>query len=160
MTLANIFRGTAVDGALLLRCRHGLASFVGQHPSIYLPPARLKHRWDTFVRPSVRGYEIRTRTRHPWARLHIVIEGYPRSANSFAVAAFRLAQPRFMHIAHHRHGYPCRGGLLSSCRASVAFLIRVRSMVQIHLGPLRVTSCYAYSLNSPSRGCITSDPRS
>jgi len=33
----------------------------------------------------------------------IVIEGYPRSANTFAVAAFLLAQPRPVNIAHHLH---------------------------------------------------------
>ena len=34
----------------------------------------------------------------------IVIEGYPRSANTFAVAAFQLAQGREVEIAHHLHG--------------------------------------------------------
>ncbi|MBW2123995.1 MAG: hypothetical protein JRH07_19420 [Deltaproteobacteria bacterium] len=33
----------------------------------------------------------------------IVIEGYPRSANTFAVAAFLLAQGRPARIAHHLH---------------------------------------------------------
>lgn len=33
----------------------------------------------------------------------IVIEGYPRSANTFAVAAFQLAQGRQVEIAHHLH---------------------------------------------------------
>jgi hypothetical protein len=33
-----------------------------------------------------------------------VIEGYPRSANTFAVAAFQLAQGREVEIAHHLHG--------------------------------------------------------
>lgn len=33
----------------------------------------------------------------------IVIEGYPRSANTFAVAAFLLAQPRPVKVAHHLH---------------------------------------------------------
>ena len=33
----------------------------------------------------------------------IVIEGYPRSANTFAVVAFRLAQGREIEIAHHLH---------------------------------------------------------
>lgn len=33
----------------------------------------------------------------------IVIEGYPRSANTFAVAAFQLAQDREVEIAHHLH---------------------------------------------------------
>ena len=33
----------------------------------------------------------------------IVIEGFPRSANTFAVNAFRLAQQRPIKIAHHKH---------------------------------------------------------
>jgi hypothetical protein len=33
----------------------------------------------------------------------IVIEGYPRSANTFTVVAFRLAQGREIQIAHHLH---------------------------------------------------------
>jgi hypothetical protein len=33
----------------------------------------------------------------------IVIEGYPRSGNTFAVVAFRLAQGRQIEIAHHLH---------------------------------------------------------
>ncbi|RMG27959.1 MAG: hypothetical protein D6732_19595, partial [Methanobacteriota archaeon] len=37
------------------------------------------------------------------ARTEIVIEGYPRSANTFAVVAFRLAQNRPVKIAHHLH---------------------------------------------------------
>jgi hypothetical protein len=32
-----------------------------------------------------------------------VIEGYPRSGNTFAVAAFRLAQKRPVQLAHHVH---------------------------------------------------------
>jgi hypothetical protein len=33
----------------------------------------------------------------------IVIEGFPRTANTFAVRAFRLAQPGEVRIAHHLH---------------------------------------------------------
>ncbi len=33
----------------------------------------------------------------------IVIEGYPRTGNTFAVAAFKLAQPRPLEIARHTH---------------------------------------------------------
>jgi hypothetical protein len=41
----------------------------------------------------------------PWVRrtTEIVIEGYPRSGNTFAVVAFRLAQGREIEIAHHLH---------------------------------------------------------
>ena len=41
----------------------------------------------------------------PWVRrtTEIVIEGYPRSGNTFAVVAFRLAQGREIEMAHHLH---------------------------------------------------------
>jgi hypothetical protein len=42
---------------------------------------------------------------HHWVSRtsEIVIEGYPRSANTFAVAAFQLAQDRDVQVAHHLH---------------------------------------------------------
>jgi hypothetical protein len=42
---------------------------------------------------------------HCWVSrtTEIVIEGYPRSGNTFAVVAFRLAQGREIEIAHHLH---------------------------------------------------------
>jgi hypothetical protein len=41
----------------------------------------------------------------PWVSrtTEIVIEGYPRSGNTFAVVAFRLAQGREIKMAHHLH---------------------------------------------------------
>jgi hypothetical protein len=33
----------------------------------------------------------------------LVIEGFPRSGNTFAVVAFRMAQERSFHVAHHLH---------------------------------------------------------
>ncbi|MDJ0744593.1 MAG: hypothetical protein QNJ32_14710 [Xenococcaceae cyanobacterium MO_167.B27] len=33
----------------------------------------------------------------------LVIEGFPRSANSFSVTAFRRLQPKQIKIAHHHH---------------------------------------------------------
>jgi hypothetical protein len=41
----------------------------------------------------------------PWVcrTTEIVIEGYPRSGNTFAVVAFRLAQGREIKMAHHLH---------------------------------------------------------
>lgn len=42
---------------------------------------------------------------HPWVSrtTEIVIEGFPRSANTYAVVAFRLAQGRKIKMAHHLH---------------------------------------------------------
>jgi hypothetical protein len=37
------------------------------------------------------------------SRTRLVIEGFPRCANTFAVIAFQLAQPRPVQLAHHTH---------------------------------------------------------
>ncbi len=72
----------------LARWSRRLGSVIAQHPSIYLPLARLRR--------ANRDWLIRRDT-------EVVIEGFPRSANSFTVAAFRLAQPRQLRMAHHSH---------------------------------------------------------
>lgn len=62
-------------------------------PWIFLPTVRF--------RPALQPRE----DPHHWVcrTTEIVIEGYPRSANTFAVAAFQLAQNREIEIAHHLH---------------------------------------------------------
>ncbi len=61
-------------------------TLVGAYPAVALPLAR----WRRHGEPVGPGTDV-------------VIEGYPRSANSFAVAAFRHAQPEPVRIAHHVH---------------------------------------------------------
>jgi hypothetical protein len=60
---------------------------------IFLPTVRF--------RPALREPE----DPRPWVSrtTEIVIEGYPRSGNTFAVVAFRMAQDREIEIAHHLH---------------------------------------------------------
>ena len=53
----------------------------------------------------------------------IVIEGYPRSANTFAVAAFVYSQGRDVSIARHTHA-PAQLILAVNARLPVIFLIR------------------------------------
>ena len=59
---------------------------VAQYPALALPLARRRGHGEVVGE----GTEI-------------VIEGYPRAASSFAVAAFRAAQQRPVAIAHHVH---------------------------------------------------------
>jgi hypothetical protein len=61
--------------------------------SLYLAAARF--------RPALREPE----DRRPWVSrtTEIVIEGFPRSGNTVAVVAFRLAQGRKIKMAHHLH---------------------------------------------------------
>src|SRR5262245_65181203 len=75
----------------LKRARRRLRGWLGQHPALYLPLARGFRR----------AYDGSRKTVGPETEL--VIEGFPRCGNSFAVAAFSLAQPRPVRIAHHLH---------------------------------------------------------
>lgn len=53
----------------------------------------------------------------------IVIEGYPRSGTSFAVAAFTVAQPRPVKVAHHHHA-PAQ--IIVAARWSIPALVVMR----------------------------------
>ena len=66
--------------------RFALRLVLGRSPTVYFGIQRL--------RPDCRNLLVKKDT-------EIVIEGYPRSANTFAVAAFLLAQGRPVKIAHH-----------------------------------------------------------
>lgn len=101
-----------------LRQRVQLALF--QRPHLY-------HMVQT-LRPSRRPLLVRPDT-------DIVIEGFPRCGNTFAYAAFVLAQPKELRVAHHTHsptqilmadryGIPCLALLRHPCEALVSALIR------------------------------------
>ena len=53
----------------------------------------------------------------------IVIEGFPRCGNTFAVFAFRQAQNRLRNIAHHCHSSP---QILAAARRKIPALVLVR----------------------------------
>lgn len=57
----------------------------------------------------------------------LVIEGYPRSANTFIVVALRLAASRPLNLAHHVHG-PAQ--LEAAANLGVPALVPVRHPVQ------------------------------
>ncbi len=67
-------------------------SHMGQYPRVFLPLARRRSGLDYDGMERVIG-----------TGTEAVIEGYPRSGNTFAVAAFRLAQERPVQLAHHLH---------------------------------------------------------
>jgi hypothetical protein len=80
---------------------------VAQYPTLAIPLARL------------RGHGV------PFGpRTEIVIEGFPRSANSFAVAAFARAQGRKSQIAHHVHA-PAQ--VIAAARAGVPAIVLIRN---------------------------------
>ncbi|MCS3861659.1 hypothetical protein GGP86_001437 [Salinibacter ruber] len=56
----------------------------------------------------------------------IVIEGYPRSASSFAVGAFRYAQSASINVAHHLH-VPAQ--IVRGCELGIPTILLVRHPV-------------------------------
>ena len=75
-------------GTKFKRARRKFFSFVGQYPGLALPLIRLYPKWYQSV--------IKKDT-------ELVIEGFPRSANTFSVLAFKQAQKNPVNLAHHLH---------------------------------------------------------
>ena len=78
-----------MTSVVLRRYRHVLRSQVAVHPLPYLTFARLKYRGPS---PKVIAPDT-----------ELVIDGYTRSASTFAVYAFQMAQLRPVRLAHHLH---------------------------------------------------------
>lgn len=71
------------------RVRHRVRSTVSEHPRLYLPFARRKYPGPS---PRVIGEDTA-----------VVIDGYTRSASTYAVYAFQVAQLDPVPMAHHLH---------------------------------------------------------
>jgi hypothetical protein len=91
------------------RVRHRLRTRVSERPSVYLPFARRKYR-----RFSPRPIGDDT---------EMVLDGYTRSASTFAVYALQLAQPRPVRLAHHLHA-PAQ--LIAGVRAGLPTVLVIR----------------------------------
>lgn len=91
------------------RLRHALRTRISEHPALYLPFARRKYPGPS---PEVIGAET-----------ELVIDGYTRSASTFAVYALQLAQDRPVRIAHHLHA-PAQ--LIAAARMGVPALVLIR----------------------------------
>jgi len=86
---------------------YDLKTLVARYPPLALPIARLR-----------RGHgEVVSRD------TEIVIEGFPRTGSSFAVAAFRRAQDRPVRVAHHVHA-PAQ--VMVAVRRHVPALVLIR----------------------------------
>lgn len=94
---------TAKDS--LRRAAYEAKTVVARYPSLALPIARRRH-----------GIPFGAET-------EIVIEGFPRSGTSFAVAAFHLAQHRPVNVACHVHA-PAQ--VTAAVKAAVPALVVVR----------------------------------
>jgi hypothetical protein len=95
---------------LIGRLHHLVRTVVSEHPSIYLPFARRKYPGPS---PEVIGPETR-----------FVIDGYTRSASTFAVYAFQLAQQRPVRMAHHLHA-PAQ--LIAAAKRGIPALAVIRA---------------------------------
>ena len=82
---------------------------VFEYPAVYLPFARRKYPGPS---PAVIG-----------PATELVIDGYFRSANTFAVYAFQLSQDRLVRLAHHLHA-PAQ--LIKAARSGIPALLLVR----------------------------------
>jgi hypothetical protein len=93
---------------LLYRLRYDLRTIASSYPSIYLPIVRrMRSSRQRFIEP---GTEL-------------VIEGFPRSGNTFTQAAFEFAQQRPVRTAHHLHA-PAQ--VIEAVRHGIPTLIVIR----------------------------------
>lgn len=91
------------------RARHVLRTRVSEHPRLYLPFARYKYPGPS---PEVISRDT-----------ELVIDGYTRSATTFAVYALQLSQPRPVRLAHHLHA-PAQ--LIEAALTAVPALVLIR----------------------------------
>lgn len=91
---------------------YGLHRLVARRPALFFPYMRLREKYRSIlVSP----------------HSEVVIEGYPRSGNTFAVAAFELAQGRPVRAARHTHA-PAQ--VMEAVRRGLPTLILVRQPCQ------------------------------
>ena len=101
-------------------------SLLVNRPWLYVPIS--KWRWRRVPgMPADPGNTRPTPVRRTTA---VVIEGQPRSANTFAVIAFRLAQDRPVEIAHHLHA---ASQVLAAVRSNVPALVLIRQPEEVVL---------------------------
>ena len=96
-------RGLVTRG--VRHARWTVRSRIAEHPA-YLPLARRRHG-EAVVSEST----------------ELVIDGFPRSASTFAVVAFQLAQPRLVRVGHHLHA-PAQ--IIRAVHLGVPVLLTVR----------------------------------
>lgn len=110
-TAQTIWRGGGAVGPTRRsrRLRHRLRTRVSEHPAAYLPFARRKYPGPS---PQVIGRDTA-----------VVIDGYTRSASTYAVYAFQVAQPAPVPMAHHLHAV---AQLKEAARRGIPTLMVVR----------------------------------
>src|SRR5204862_776059 len=94
---------------LVARLRLSISLLLGDYPRLYYPVMRHRRRYKDLL--------ISDDT-------ELVIEGYPRSGNTFAVAALQFAQTRVLRIARHTHS-PAQ--VMEAVRRRLPTLVLVRA---------------------------------
>jgi hypothetical protein len=89
--------------------RHNAKTFLGSRPSLLFPLFRRRKAFDDLLVSEATD---------------ICIEGFPRSANSFAVGAFEYAQTEPVTIAHHTH---VPANAMRACEWGIPTVVLVRS---------------------------------
>jgi len=99
-------------GQQLKKVRDVIRRFVGLHPALY-------YGFLHFRGSEARGLAVSRETQ-------LVIEGFPRSANTFAVLAFQGAQNGRVRIAHHLH-VPAQ--VIRGARLHIPILVLIRDPI-------------------------------
>lgn len=104
----------------LRRARYSVRARISGSPALYPPMARLRYRGvsDRVVGPDT----------------ELVIDGFQRSGNTFAVIAFEISQPRPYAMAHHLHA---AAQIIASARHNVPCLLLVRDPVEAVISHLQ-----------------------
>lgn len=89
--------------------RRRAKTFIGARPRLFFPLFRLRPAFDDLL--------VTEST-------DLCIEGFPRSANSFAVGAVRHAQPGPVQIAHHTH---VPANAMRACEWDIPTVVLIRS---------------------------------
>jgi hypothetical protein len=94
------------------QAQYSVRYLLNGYPAIYVPLARLRHgaREDRLVKHST----------------ELVIEGFGRSGNTFAVVAFELAQDRPVRVVHHTHA---AAQIIRAVKLSIPTVLLVRDPV-------------------------------
>lgn len=107
----GLFPGDVAMKAMMYY-RFEMGSVIRQHPSLFLPLIKLTNRlrgwnWPSYITPET----------------ELVLEGYFRTGNTFAVRAFDISQPRPVRMAHHTHAIAT---LLVAARRNLPTLVLLR----------------------------------
>jgi hypothetical protein len=94
--------------AAFFKAKYELIYLLAQYPMVFMPVARLRKKWRVLLASR---------------QTEIVIEGFPRSGNTFAVVAFELAQGRPVVIARHSHA-PAQ--VIWAVRRNIPALVLIR----------------------------------